>query len=128
MILDIFPHFSLIFSVFLRFSKYENFWNFLLTKHIFAYIILTDNRGKGMVFMDTFVCEIIESVLMDENQNPVTTYGLLINSNGESVLYEDLCTNKDSITRLCKIINYEQPDFKILSELFDDCIFCQNYT
>ena len=78
--------------------------------------------------MDTFICEIIESVLMDENQNPVTTYGLLINSNGESVLYEDLCTNKDSITRLCKIINDEQPDFKILSELFDDYIFCQNYT
>lgn len=78
--------------------------------------------------MDTFICEIIESVLMDENQNPVTTYGLLINSNGESALYEDLCTNKAAITQLCKIINDEQPDFKILSELFDDYIFCQNYT
>lgn len=99
-----------------------------MTNRIFAYIILTDNHEKGMVFMDTFVCEIIESVLMDENQNPITTYGLSIKNNDEVVTFEDLCTNKDSITRLCKIINDEQPDFKILSELFDDYIFCQNYT
>ena len=78
--------------------------------------------------MGVFLCEIIESVLMDEDQNPITTYGLSINDNGEIFTFEDLCTNKYSIIRLCKIVNDERPDFKNLPELFDDYVFCQNYT
>ncbi len=68
--------------------------------------------------MQGIECEIIENI-SEGNQ---FSFGLRIVSDGEELLFSDLCTDRTKLERLTGALE-EFPGEKILLELFDDFLY-----